>query len=752
MSARSLTAGFFWQGLFILLPVTLLAGIGGWALWQDRVLVRHEAVARAEAVAAEVVERLWRDLTEVPEERLRQGLAFRIDSAGNLEFPPPIQAVPEPNPLDPAELEVEERLLWETATRLDAPVLDSIAAANRSVESDLPHRWRAVAHFRLGVLLEAHGDVRGAVEQFAIVGESFPNIRGESGLPLGPLAELKRLALADSLDGFAGRGQVNDWDGFYSNVVNHPTPVSSYLLESGARMAGNDDARREAVARGLEEWDRQTMVRQLFDAVRPQLPRVVTVTDRSTKEGFAGDLLSTHGTYALPSLPRFVWFEMTGLKAAVAASDSSVATSSSSTSVWLATRIDVGPVGGGWFACRQLGYVIARPFDNARFLSSALSRASQVDVPEYFGISLELAGRALMSSNNLPSLVLAPGGKRSGSGQRWKRNATTTPGPVLASADYEENGRKLMTTRVHLIGPDMLFARQRERTLWFGLLIGAAAVAAVAGFVSARRAFHNQVRLAQMKSNFVSSVSHELRAPIASVRLMAEGLERGRVPDEERQREYFRFMVQECRRLSGMIENVLDFSRIEQGRKEYEFEPTDLTRVVAETVRLMEPYAAERDVNLKQSFGGANGEGSDAQAELDGRAIQQALVNLIDNAVKHSPAGGVVTVGLEYRAAPDAEPGSHGGGNRSDACFVLWVQDHGPGIPAEEQERIFERFYRRGSELRRETQGVGIGLSIVKHAVDAHGGRVRVESNAGEGSRFVIELPACPAAGRERTG
>jgi len=112
---------------------------------------------------------------------------------------------------------------------------------------------------------------------------------------------------------------------------------------------------------------------------------------------------------------------------------------------------------------------------------------------------------------------------------------------------------------------------------------------------------------------------------------------------------------------------------------------------------------------------------------VDGRAIQQALVNLMDNAIKHSAKGQTVMVQI---------------GSGSQASFSLSVCDHGPGIPQAEQERIFERFYRLGSELRRETQGIGIGLSIVKHIVAAHGGRVTVESTPGQGSRFTIILPA----------
>ena len=124
------------------------------------------------------------------------------------------------------------------------------------------------------------------------------------------------------------------------------------------------------------------------------------------------------------------------------------------------------------------------------------------------------------------------------------------------------------------------------------------AAAALIGLLAAWRAFRQQLQLNELKSNFVSSVSHELRAPIASVRLMAENLEGGKIPEPRKQKEYFGFIVQECRRLSALIENVLDFSRIEQGRKQYEFEPTDVVALVRTTVKLMEPNAAEKGVRL----------------------------------------------------------------------------------------------------------------------------------------------------------
>jgi signal transduction histidine kinase len=327
--------------------------------------------------------------------------------------------------------------------------------------------------------------------------------------------------------------------------------------------------------------------------------------------------------------------------------------------------------------------------------------------------------------------------------------------------------------RVELADRAQLFAAQQRRTWLFGTLVLAAALTAAVGFGSAYRSFRRQLRLNEMKSNFVSSVSHELRAPIASVRLMAESLERGKIADAPKQHEYFRFIGQECRRLSSLIENVLDFSRIEQGRKQYEFEPTDIVELTRQTVKLMETYAVERGVRLDLQLPNAAAPNPNLQPAIDGKAMQQALINLIDNALKHSPKGGKVTVGLEVqgevsgrwsvvssqssvvggehasrtrcdgasarRVTPHAlaAPERSGGGSR----ITLWVEDHGPGIPAHEHEKIFERFYRLGSELRRETQGVGIGLSIVKHVVEAHGGRVIVRSKVGTGSRFSIELP-----------
>ena len=296
------------------------------------------------------------------------------------------------------------------------------------------------------------------------------------------------------------------------------------------------------------------------------------------------------------------------------------------------------------------------------------------------------------------------------------------PWPLLTEATSTADSGAPVKVSEYLARRDLLYERAWTRTKWFASVILLSAAAAFVGLVSAYRGFREQRRLGEMKSNFVSSVSHELRAPIASMRLLAESLERGKIEGEAKQREYFSLLVQESRRLSMLIENVLDFSRIERGGKQYEFEAADLDALALDTVRLMSPCSAERQVELELR----KKPGGDVESFVcDGLALQQALINLIDNAIKHSPPGSKVLVGL----------------GTSAEGVSLWVEDNGPGIPADEHAKIFERFYRRGSELRRETQGIGIGLTIVKHIVEAHGGRVSVRSAPGQGSRFSMVLP-----------
>ncbi len=353
-----------------------------------------------------------------------------------------------------------------------------------------------------------------------------------------------------------------------------------------------------------------------------------------------------------------------------------------------------------------------------RVLEKELERLADRQ-PAGMRIQLELAGRPIGSDAKVPAIPMARAegvfglvgfaGDPSKAGGWW--NAECWPShPAFAIS-------------VILEDPAALHAAHRGRVWNLGAIILLTACVAGVGAWETRRAFRRQVALNEEQANFVSSVSHELRAPLASVRLLAEGLAGGRVGDEAKRREYAGLILQETRRLGVLVENVLDLSRIGQGRRTYERVPTDLARLVTVTARIPAPLADQRGIAIECRVPGDG----DIEIRADATALQQALLNLLDNALKHAPRGTSVRVALER------VPGN-------DRRVRIAVSDSGPGIPAEDRERVFERFYRRGSELRRETQGVGLGLAIVRHVVEGHGGRVWVEDGLEGGARVVMEL------------
>ena len=259
------------------------------------------------------------------------------------------------------------------------------------------------------------------------------------------------------------------------------------------------------------------------------------------------------------------------------------------------------------------------------------------------------------------------------------------------------------------------------------LIIGGLSLFLAFGVWLTYRSVSQEMALARLKSDFVANVSHALRTPLALIRLYAETLEMGRLTNPEKPQEYYRIIREESERLSALINNILDFSRIEAGKKEYDFHETNLAELVKST---LDAYRYQIEQN-----------GFDFQARIaddlppvrvDREAIARSLLNLVNNAVKYSSNEKFLSVNLY----------------RTNGAVKIEVIDHGIGIPKGEQGKIFEKFYRAGDPLVHNTKGSGLGLSLVRHIVQAHGGEVSVESAPGKGSKFTIALPIA-ASGQE---
>ncbi len=729
-------ATFLWQGVLILLPVVLLAAAGLFSLRRDQLLTRQEASQRAQTLADDLFQKIWTGLTATKEPVQLQPHAFQVDVAGQLVFPPPSARLPVPSPPAMENLNSEQVRLWRSAQAQPIATQDSAVALQAwrdFVDSNPPVQFAAPARYVLGLLLAKAGDNKAAAQMFTSVAEQYPDAVGESGLPLQPLAQLKLVELEVMEAGATSPGYVPAVAALCSNAVYRPTLLTPHLLKTLQEEATAPQAQKE-VQKWQSVWQGHEETRELFEAAglhfsTPHpltLPPLVSQPTVPPEAGFSPPLPAGAFWFATPwdwrsfSLPG----QAVPLGAMAEGRD------------WLAMPFQDSAL-NHWFLCLP-GYEVGNR------ITALLAGAGRM--PEYFGVGVEVAGKRITPDLRVWHILhyMTKGG-----GQEKKEYLDQVATEVLASATHTEDAAAGLRVNIYLTSPTALFEHQRNRTFWFGALIAASALAALAGLLAAYRSFHRQLRLSEMKTNFVSSVSHELRAPIASVRLMAESLERGKVSDRLKQQEYFRFIGQECRRLSSLIENVLDFSRIDQGRKQYEFEPTDLVALTGQTVILMKTYAAERQIQLDVQLPDPQPSNGNLQPLADGKALQQALINLIDNAIKHSPKGETVTVGLEitsHQSGVRSQESKVQGSKFEAGLIALWVEDHGEGIPAAEHGRIFERFYRVGSELRRETQGVGIGLSIVKHVVEAHGGKVAVRSAVGQGSRFTIELPLLSGA------
>ncbi len=263
-------------------------------------------------------------------------------------------------------------------------------------------------------------------------------------------------------------------------------------------------------------------------------------------------------------------------------------------------------------------------------------------------------------------------------------------------------------------------ALAKSRSMTGLILILVLIVVLITGVYFVFRSIRKEMELARIKSDFVSNVSHELRTPLALISLFAETLEMDRAPTEEKKKEYYTIISKEALRLSRIVNKILSFSKIEAGKREYRFSKININILLEEVYKSYQFHL--QNSGFKFSF--TPGE-EIHEIKADGEAISEAVINLIDNAIKYSTENKEIAIstGKEYNSV------------------FIEVKDKGIGISEDDQKKIFDKFYRVSDGLIHNTKGTGLGLTLVKHIVDAHGGKIKVKSKPDEGSSFILSFP-----------
>ena len=229
-----------------------------------------------------------------------------------------------------------------------------------------------------------------------------------------------------------------------------------------------------------------------------------------------------------------------------------------------------------------------------------------------------------------------------------------------------------------------------------------------------------ELQLSKMKSDFISTVSHEFKSPLTSIRHITDMLVLKRVPTESKKQEYYEIIQQQSERLSHLINNILDFSKLEEGEKSFRFEPVFIDQILQEIVISFKNSIPDKDFKVIYKQGNHL-----PRINADKVAITQVIHNLLDNAFKYSGDSDLI----EVYAKSDKK------------SVIISVKDYGIGIPSEERDKIYSRFYRISNDHTQQVKGSGIGLTIVKQIIESHGGTISLESKVGSGSTFIIKLP-----------
>lgn len=295
-----------------------------------------------------------------------------------------------------------------------------------------------------------------------------------------------------------------------------------------------------------------------------------------------------------------------------------------------------------------------------------------------------------------------------------------TPRPDAAHTAILDFGFGYVTLNLLEMEPGWITDQSSRLKTWLVWILAVVWLAVILAMVGLWRNLREQAHLARKKDDFISAVSHELRTPLTSIRMYTEMLEKDWVKQESRKREYYGTMRQESERLSRLIENVLDFSRLQRGKKQFDFAIGNINDCVRDVVEMMRPYVERNGFVLVTEL-------RDIEPfAFDRDAVMQIVINLIDNALKYAKDAQDKQIIVRCRSQKHSA--------------VIEVEDHGPGIPKSQQKRIFEAFYRCGDEATRQANGTGLGLALVKRFAQAHRGLVEVLNAKPSGVIFRVHL------------
>jgi len=268
-----------------------------------------------------------------------------------------------------------------------------------------------------------------------------------------------------------------------------------------------------------------------------------------------------------------------------------------------------------------------------------------------------------------------------------------------------------------LLGFISILSLKTKAYIWAVLLL---VTAIIGGVIITFRMVKREMTLAQRKSDFVSSISHELKTPLTSINMFVEMLLLKLYEDEADTEEYLHVIQKECNRLIRLVDRVLDFSKIENGKMGFHYKQESVSEVVLSTVEIFQVQLVENECEITMNL-----TDNLPQLQIDRDAISEVLLNLLSNAVKYSLE--------EKRVIINAQT--------VNDYVVIEVIDNGIGIPEHHQKKIFEPFYRVNDSLSKDAEGTGLGLAYVKYIAEAHGGKVMVQSEVGHGSKFTLLLP-----------